>query len=149
MSKKTPSYLVILCNECNYYFGKHKKSKLNCPRCGSLQNSPQIYGRVDDSNSLHDLVSELNIPEELRSDFKNLNQNNEDINEPNNLIDLIPMMFNETTNSEGELTLVDVEKYVKKKNLKITPRELLEVCEFEGLLIRLHGEKWKVISESL
>ena len=149
MSKEMPSYLVILCSNCNYYFGKHKKSKFNCPRCGALQNTPQIYGRVDDSNSLHDLVSELNLPEELRSDFKNLNQNNEEKNNPNDLIDLIPMMFNEITNSKGELILIDVEKFVRKKNLKVAPRDLLEVCEFEGLLLRLPGEKWKVISESL
>ena len=64
----------ILCNDCNFYFGKHGKSKFNCPRCGLFQKNPQIFSRVEDSNTLHSLVSELNIPEELRNDFKDLNE---------------------------------------------------------------------------
>ena len=64
----------ILAQTCSNFKGerKHKKSKLNCPRCGILQKKPQIFSRVNDSNTLHRVVSELNITEELRNDFKKL-----------------------------------------------------------------------------
>ena len=91
MSKVIPSYVVILCNVCNFYFGKHGKSKFNCPRCGLFQKNPQIFSRVEDSNTLHSLVSELNIPEELRNDFKDLNEKSDQVNTVENLIDLMPV----------------------------------------------------------
>ena len=149
MAKETPSYVVILCGDCNFYFGKHKKSKFNCPRCGALQQNPQIFSRVDDSNKLHNLVSELNIPEELRNDFRDKNKNSLQKNNPDNLIDLIPLIINEVPNSKGELNLLDLNIFLKKNNIKLNARKIIETCEIEGLLLRLDGEKWKIISESL
>ena len=149
MSKEIPSYVVILCKDCNFYFGKHNKSNFNCPRCGIFQKNPQIFSRVEDSNTLHSLVSELNIPEELRDDFKNLNDNLEMSNSVENLIDLIPLILRDVPNSRGELNLFELNDFLKKKNIKFDARKIIEVCEIEGLLIRLAEGKWKKISESL
>ena len=149
MPKEIPPYVIISCSDCDFYFGKHKKSKLNCPRCGILQKKPQIFSRVNDSNTLHSVVSELNIPEELRNDFKKLNKKSEQINDMDDLIDLIPLIFSEVPNSKGELTLQELIKFFEKNNFKLDVRKIIDVCEREGLLLRLEGEKWKIISESL
>ena len=149
MSKEMPSYVVILCNDCNFYFGKHNKSKFNCPRCGLFQKNPQIFSRVEDSNTLHSLVSELNIPEELRNDFKDLNEKSEQVNTVDNLIDLIPLILREVPNSRDEINLLELNDFLKKKKIKLDARKIIEICEIEGLLIRLADGKWKKISESL
>ena len=39
--------------------------------------------------------------------------------------------------------------FLKKNNIKLNARKIIETCEIEGLLLRLDGEKWKIISESL
>ena len=78
---KSSLYLIIKCNDCEFFFGKHKKSNFSCTRCGEIQINPQIIGRTNDTEELHRLVSLNNIPQELSSMKDELSQfllNNDD-----------------------------------------------------------------------
>ena len=60
MSKKTHLNLVIKCNDCDFFFGKRKKTNFSCTRCGEIQINPHIVGRTNDTDELHRLVSLIN-----------------------------------------------------------------------------------------
>ena len=101
MPNKLPSYYVIRCKKCDFCFGKHNKSKFLCPHCGEIQTNPKILSRANNTEELHDLVSINNMPEELRTEFKGLKKESKQIIEPGNLIQIIPNLLRESTNSKG------------------------------------------------
>ena len=144
MKKDLPKYNLIRCTNCNYFFGKHKKSKNNCPRCGLIQNNLEIINRTNNAEELHNLVSIKNLPAELRNEF---DKKNDEVISQNNFefsVDL-PLILNESADLEGIITLQNLKKSLDKKNTKFDVLKLVDVAEFEGLLIRVSKEKWRLI----
>ncbi|MBJ24508.1 MAG: hypothetical protein CMB64_07560 [Euryarchaeota archaeon] len=144
MSEELPQYNLIRCANCNYYFGKHKNSKNNCPRCGVIQKNLEIIKRTNDAEQLHHLVSINNLPTQLRKDF---NKKNNDVHEQNNLElkDVVPFILNNSVDLDGIITLENIKKSLNKNNTKFDVLKLVEIAEYEGLLIRLSNEKWRLI----
>ncbi len=145
MSKKTPLYLVIKCNDCNFFFGKRKKTNFSCTRCGEIQINPHIVGRTNDTDELHRLVSSNNIPEELRGDFSKLNIKAEIKKTPLEEKKSIPQILKGSSNEQGEIFLKDLKDFLIKNNFEIDFEKVIEVSESEGLILRISNEKWLML----
>ena len=145
MSDDLSRYLVIKCSDCNFFFGKPKKSKFYCPRCGEIQSKSQIFGRANTTEELLELVSLNNIPEELRDDFSKLNKKIDLNIPPQNIKELIPLILSELANDEGIIKLVDLDVSIRKNKYGIDSEKIIEIAESEGLLLRVSKEKWQLL----
>jgi len=145
MSKEKPSFLVIKCGDCDFFFGKHKNSKFSCTRCGKVQTKIQIFDRTNDSEELHRLVSLNNIPEGLRVDFNKLNNKKSLKNYSEDDINLIPLILRDSSNIEGEIILSELKNFMIKNKYALSFEKVIEVAELEGLILRISNEKWLLL----
>ena len=145
MPNESPSYYVIRCINCDFCFGKHKKSKFLCPHCGEIQTNPKILNRTNNTDELYKFVSINNIPEELRMQFKGLNKESQEIIEPGNLLHIIPTLLFESANTEGLVYFKVLKNLLIKKNLITKIEKIIEIAEVEGLLLRISDEKWQLL----
>lgn len=145
MSDELPAYNLVRCNTCNYFFGKHKNSKIDCPRCKTSLQNLDIISRTDDAEELHNLVSLNNMPIQLRKEFEG--KDNFDFQKNNHfeLKDIIPELLNNSKNDEGLVILRKIEHNLNAKGIKLKALKLVETAEFEGLLIRVSEGKWRLI----
>lgn len=145
MPEDSAQYLVLKCKKCDFFFGKHKKSKLSCPRCGEIKSKKDIFGRANNTEELHELVSLNNIPEELREGFSKLNKKRFEKTPIHKIKDLIPFILSESVNDEGVILLDELNKTIRKNNYKISSEKIIEIAESEGLLLRLSKENWELL----
>ena len=145
MSKESASYFVIKCNECDFFFGKHKNSKFSCTRCGEFQIKPQIFGRTNDTEELHRLVSLNNIPEELRDDFEKLDRKKEIKKTTSDDLKLIPLILIGSSSENGEIELENIKNFLIKNKYTINFEKVIQVAELEGLISRISNEKWLLL----
>jgi predicted RNA-binding Zn-ribbon protein involved in translation (DUF1610 family) len=145
MPNELPSYYVIRCNNCNFCFGKHNKSKFSCPHCGEIQINPKILSRANNTEELHELVSINNMPEELRTEFEGLKKESKHIIETEDLIQIIPNLLLESANSKGLIYFEVLKKLLIKKNLSAKIGKIIEIAEVEGLLLRITDKKWQLL----
>ncbi|CAI8222899.1 MAG: Uncharacterised protein [Methanobacteriota archaeon] len=142
---KSSLYLIIKCNDCDFFFGKHKKSNFSCTRCGEVQINPQIIGRTNDTEELHRLVSLNNIPQELRDDFSKINIKPEIKKTAFEEKKSIPYILKNSSNEQGEIYLKDLKKFLVKNKFEIDFEKVIEVSESEGLILRISKEKWLLL----
>ncbi len=145
MSKENVSYFVIKCNDCDFFFGKHKNSKYSCTRCGEIQIKPQIFGRTNDTEELHRLVSLNNIPEELRADFEKLDRKKEIKKTSSDDLKLIPFILTSSSEENGEIELENLKNFLIKNKFNINFEKVIEIAELEGLISRISNEKWLLL----
>ena len=147
-------FLVVKCNTCSHHIGKSRHTKsVNCTRCGDLicENSP-IVASAADASDLQSLVAYHNMPDNLRSDFKEILNSSEKVpheieSDFSSRIDTksLSEVLEDSLNEEGFLTTESLTDVLKLKKLNSNAEVIIGMAEYEGYLLRLEHDKWKII----
>jgi len=145
MSEELPAYCLVKCNVCEYYFGKHKNSKISCPRCRTGNKNLDIVYRTENAEELHRLVSINNLPSQLRKEFEQKNIDKLEQNTNFDLKNMLPNILVESVNEEGFVTVQSLNGKLRARRIKFDALKLAHNAEFEGLLMRVSEGKWRLI----
>ena len=147
-------FVVVKCNLCEHHTGKNRLSRsTNCTRCGNiLGESSSVIEVAADSSELQTLVAHHNMPENLRVDFKQMLRKSEKITfnnaedfSPNIDSKMLTLILLESVKDTGILTSESLSAILKSKKMNLGVEDVIGIAEYEGLLLRLEHDKWKII----
>ena len=140
---------LIQCSGCEKHFGKFHNSIHKCPYCGEISSEDDtILISTKDPNLLRTTISEQNTPLSLKTKIRTQSSS-------------IGKTFSENRKCDSEFILeclqqaVDENDVITKKNFAKTLiskgvvtqiEKIMEEVEFEGLLLRISEEKWKLLN---
>jgi len=147
-------FVVVKCNLCEHHTGKNRSSKsTNCTRCGNiLGESSSIIEVAADGSELQSLVAYHNMPENLRGDFRKMLRKSEKI-DFNNTDDfssnidskMLTLILLESAKDNDILTSKSLTAILRSKKMNLSAEEVIGIAEYEGFLLRLEHDKWKII----
>ena len=117
-----------------------------------MDENAQVVDSTNGGTDLQNLVAYYNMPEELRGDFKKMEKSklsidsNLEISNKNDLDEnLLLKILKQSINSDGIVTEKSISKSLSENSLKFDPISIIEQIEYDGYLVRVGHNKWKII----
>lgn len=138
---------VFKCLACNNCHGR-KTSGHSCPHCGQrIGESTPVVDKAANPGELRMKVILANTPPELRDSLakqlkkaESLVQSSLSFNPKKGV-----QILRESLDSDGVLSLSEVQKNFTKKGFEKSVVEFLEMAEAEGLILRLDEGLWQFL----
>ena len=138
---------VFKCLACNNCHGR-KTSGHSCPHCGQrIGESPPVVAKAANPGELRMKVILANTPPELRDSLAKQLKKAESLVQ--SALSFNPkkgvQILRESLDSEGILSLSEVQKNFTKQGVEKSLIAFLEMAEAEGLILRLDEGLWQFL----